>query len=458
MDPHQSADNLNTDDLLITFRETQQMLLRKIYSFKALYLWGSSCTGKTMTITTVLSEKDACFILVNCVELFSQNLIFNHIINDFYTDILAQPPPELSCKIGNNISLFYNLLDKALQTAIEFEPNFKLHIIFKNCERLTKLSSNNDLLSFILLLPEKIVNDKSRISIVLISKQPFDNLANNGELASYRPIEINFPNYKKDEFIELIKDCRVCDSNNNNTNTENQNESEKTLFNDPQSLDFHYNNFCKYVVYGTIVVKTDLREIIQYSKDLWPVYKEICVKYRDEQSRWRHFQRYIEGMFENTKKQGTGNETIQLPYLSKFLLIAAYICSFNPPKTDVRFFCRDSGRLTKKQKTLNKTAVTKLKREESLHLLGPKIFNKERWFNIFEAILPPNTYYRGSLYLEAVVSSLCNMELILAQKNNNIAMAVSDRYIVNVNFEMAEKLANSVNFGNLSEYLWDKQN
>lgn len=33
----------------------------------------------------------------------------------------------------------------------------------------------------------------------------------------------------------------------------------------------------------------------------------------------------------------------ELPRLTKFLLIAAFLASFNPTKDDMRFFSRDSG-------------------------------------------------------------------------------------------------------------------
>lgn len=186
---------------LIKFRETQHQLLNQIITYPSLYIWGSSCTGKTMTTTTVLTDHNHPFILVNCIELFSPNLIFNHIINDIYEEILNQNTPEMATKIGNNISLFTSLLQDAIDSVTKnFDPNFTVHIIFKNAERLINLSS--DLLPFILLLPEKT---NFKINVVLISKLPYDNLAISGELSSHRPVVLNFPNYKKEEFVSLLR-------------------------------------------------------------------------------------------------------------------------------------------------------------------------------------------------------------------------------------------------------------
>ena len=40
---------------------------------------------------------------------------------------------------------------------------------------------------------------------------------------------------------------------------------------------------------------------------------------------------------------------MELPYYSKFLLIASYIASYNPPKTDKRFFMKHHGKQRKTQ-------------------------------------------------------------------------------------------------------------
>jgi hypothetical protein len=39
--------------------------------------------------------------------------------------------------------------------------------------------------------------------------------------------------------------------------------------------------------------------------------------------------------------------TVELPFYSKFLMIAAYLASYNPQKTDKRFFVKHHGKQRK---------------------------------------------------------------------------------------------------------------
>jgi origin recognition complex subunit 5 len=50
--------------------------------------------------------------------------------------------------------------------------------------------------------------------------------------------------------------------------------------------------------------------------------------------------------------------TVELPFYSKYLLIAAYLASHNPAKTDRQFFCKTAAKkMTKRAKVAAKTGV-----------------------------------------------------------------------------------------------------
>ena len=73
--------------------------------------------------------------------------------------------------------------------------------------------------------------------------------------------------------------------------------------------------------------------------------------------------------------------TIELPFYSKFLLIAAFLASYNPAKSDKRFFVKHHG---KQRKT-----VSSMRTKEKLNsqLTGPKPFPLERLLAIFYNIV-----------------------------------------------------------------------
>ena len=50
--------------------------------------------------------------------------------------------------------------------------------------------------------------------------------------------------------------------------------------------------------------------------------------------------------------------TVELPFYSKYLLIAAYLASHNPAKTDRQFFCKTTAKkMSKRAKVAAKTGV-----------------------------------------------------------------------------------------------------
>ena len=72
---------------------------------------------------------------------------------------------------------------------------------------------------------------------------------------------------------------------------------------------------------------------------------------------------------------------IELPFYSKFLLIAAFLASYNPAKSDKRFFVKHHG---KQKKTLSSI---KAKEKLNSQLTGPKPFPLERLLAIFYNIV-----------------------------------------------------------------------
>ncbi|KAH8820605.1 origin recognition complex subunit 5 C-terminus-domain-containing protein [Xylogone sp. PMI_703] len=89
----------------------------------------------------------------------------------------------------------------------------------------------------------------------------------------------------------------------------------------------------------------------------------------------------------HTKQLGVGT---QLPYFSRLLLVAAYLSSFNPPRTDQILFMKAAA--AKRKKKGGGTALAKSKpgvsksRKLSRKLLGPQVFVLERMLAIFHAI------------------------------------------------------------------------
>jgi origin recognition complex subunit 5 len=71
--------------------------------------------------------------------------------------------------------------------------------------------------------------------------------------------------------------------------------------------------------------------------------------------------------------------SFDLPYYAKFVLIAAYLASYNPAKADRRLFVKNHGKERKKKR--------KPQKKQAEQLLGPKPFPLDRLLAIFYAII-----------------------------------------------------------------------
>ena len=71
---------------------------------------------------------------------------------------------------------------------------------------------------------------------------------------------------------------------------------------------------------------------------------------------------------------------IDLPYMSKFLLFAAFFASYNPARFDVRFFSKGKDNGASKRQSQNGSKIRQ-------QLLGPKTFPVERMLAIFYSLI-----------------------------------------------------------------------
>jgi len=135
--------------------------------------------------------------------------------------------------------------------------------------------------------------------------------------------------------------------------------------------------------------------------------------------------------------------SIELPFYSKFLLIAAFLASYNPAKSDKRFFVKHHG---KQRKTL-----TTMKSKEKLNsqLTGPKPFPLERLLAIFYNVVDEQVNPTANIYSQ--ISSLVKLQLLTA-----IGLDLMDqpKYKCNVSLDFVRTVARTVQF-DVYKYLYD---
>merc|ERR1711874_634082 len=135
--------------------------------------------------------------------------------------------------------------------------------------------------------------------------------------------------------------------------------------------------------------------------------------------------------------------TIELPFYSKFLLIAAFLASYNPAKSDKRFFVKHHG---KQRKT---ASSIRTKEKLNSQLTGPKPFPLERLLAIFYNIVEEQVNPTANIYSQ--VTSLVRLQLLTAI---GLEMMDQPKYKCNVSMDFVRTVAKTVQF-DVYKYLYD---
>ncbi|CAH2285381.1 origin recognition complex subunit 5 [Pelobates cultripes] len=134
---------------------------------------------------------------------------------------------------------------------------------------------------------------------------------------------------------------------------------------------------------------------------------------------------------------------VELPYYSKFLLIAAYLASFNPARTDKRFFLKHHGKI-------KKTDFSKKHEKTSNHLLGPKPFPLDRLLAILYSIVDSRVAPTANIFSQ--ISSLVTLQLLTLVGHDDQLDA--PKYKCTVSLDFMRAVARTVNF-DIIRYLYD---
>lgn len=135
---------------------------------------------------------------------------------------------------------------------------------------------------------------------------------------------------------------------------------------------------------------------------------------------------------------------VELPFHSKFLLIASYLASYNPAKSDKRFFMKHHG-------SVKKRAPTKRSKEKlSSQLTGPKAFTLDRMMAIFYSIVEDDV--RPSANISSQISTLVSLQFLTQVGGNDMLDCPKYKCIIGLDF--VAQLAKQVQF-EIHRYLVD---
>ncbi|KAI4139840.1 MAG: hypothetical protein LQ340_007964, partial [Diploschistes diacapsis] len=176
------------------------------------------------------------------------------------------------------------------------------------------------------------------------------------------------------------------------------------------------------------------------------------------------------------QKQRPAPPSMELSYYTRYLLLAAYLASHNPPRTDQTFFSKSSERARKRRRKKNTSASAAAAttnnnnnknnatgtpsttargrpakyRKLSRRLLGPQPFGLERWLAVFHAIVPDGAP-GGAADVLTQVASLGALRMVVKSGGGSAgaagdALGEAGRWRVNVGWEFVQQVAKGLRF------------
>ncbi|KAF5304948.1 hypothetical protein FQA39_LY09422 [Lamprigera yunnana] len=345
-----------------------------------IYIYGSSSTGKTAIVKSFLSTLKITNAYINLVECYSSKILYESILNqlsDHKIDVFKAQP---YARCDNIMEFIFNLKKCNLENNLN-----QTVIVLDKAERLRNM--DNNLLASFMRLGE--ISELS-ISVIFISEIVFEKYYYKN--CTLTPIKLHFPQYSKEELVNILA------LNFDSAKDLTENNCQLKI-----SHDFYTNyiNFFLSVFYRACRDVSELRYVskLNFVKYCEPIIKGNC-KLEDSMELWRHIVPVLKASLEilylrihsvndelkqidNTQANKMSSfaskenlvQSLELPLYGKYLLIAAYLASYNPAKEDKRLFVKHHGKKTKRKTDIN----AKNKVSEKLNTqLGPKQFTFDR--------------------------------------------------------------------------------
>ncbi|ORX56726.1 hypothetical protein DM01DRAFT_1382179 [Hesseltinella vesiculosa] len=454
----------------------------------SIFVYGHASSGKTSVVMSVLKDKlcESEYAYVNCVENHSPRMIFERALNAW-----CNWTPSFSNQYNNvcrvdSIHRFVKIIHRGVDVkkvgrtvAYPIGKRSTHYLVLDRAERLRDMAPS--LLPSLLRLSEL---SQRNVCVILISTVVFEKFRVKG--GSYEPMFIRFSDYTKEDIIRILQ----LDFNNMNRQVtiKKQNDDAEDGGDKVVALDDAFFTAYVELIYSIFSHNCkNLNELRYFSALLLPLYikpiQEGEVNMEETSKLFKHAQPYFaeatDKLFlreissaewtketerldleENENKRvgaflshtrTTGKGEFDLPYYTKFLLIAAYLASYNPIKFDRRYFTRiGEERSKKKGGGTRKGRVDRTGGKMRQQLLGPMAFTVQRLLAIFYNIVDDSV--SNSIDVQLQISSLTSLRLLI--RTTSMDKLDEPKYKCNVSFEFICNIAKQVQF-ELDKYLYD---
>uniref|UniRef100_A0A8C5DRF1 Orc1-like AAA ATPase domain-containing protein n=1 Tax=Gouania willdenowi TaxID=441366 RepID=A0A8C5DRF1_GOUWI len=431
--PGYADEKLQRVEQLIPCRELQAGMLVSLmgqpqhYSYPSIFIYGHRASGKSHVLHILMKELELPHAAVSCVECVSAALLYERVLTSFFGRSAASFLPR-----SPSLSEFVRLYRHQRSQSPAEQTRY---IVMEKAELLRDADAN--LLPALLRLQE-LVDDN--ITVILLSEIVWEKFRPN--TGCFEPLLLHFPDYSKGELQQILS-------------TDSHPSYSAELYSS-------YINILLGVFYS---VCRDLRELRHLAALNFNKFCEPLTEGKETHKLWRNIEPHLKKamqtvyirevsslqweQMQQTEDEGgalrglSAHTHVELPYYSKFLLIAAYLASYNPARTDKRFFVKHHGKI-------RKTNFLKKNEKTSNHLLGPKPFALDRLLAIFYSVVDSRVAPTASIFSQ--ISSLVTLQLLTQISHTDQLDA--PKYKCSISLDFISAVSRTVNF-DIVKYLYD---
>lgn len=142
------------------------------------------------------------------------------------------------------------------------------------------------------------------------------------------------------------------------------------------------------------------------------------------------------------------DRTHELPYYAKWLLIAAYLASFNPGRLDALYFMKSTEKKRRKKGGGTGRSGGRVSQQRKIprQLLAPSAFTLDRLLAILHAILPHDL--RSTIDVYTQIATLTGLRLLSRSGGlgSSDPLEPGGKWRVAVSWEFVQALARSLKF------------
>lgn len=427
----------------IVGRQKQIELLANLFgekhemSLPSLFIYGHTGSGKSFVTSKILEELQSNVVTINCVECYCQKVLYEQLLQKVSTLTVAHGVHMDHTKCDNMNDFVKHLTASVKEQKIEDET---LYIILDKAEKLRDMEAH--ILPAFLRLQEFT---ELNICVIFLTEIIWEKFRSNTGMCE--PYTVSFPDYTKEEIFDIL--CLDCP---------------------PEYSKEFYASYVSLFLSVFFYVCRDLNEIRHLATLNFPKFEEPIKKgeatVNDTRKLWKniepHLKRALQTVYlrevsssqwEKIQQENIAGQEVlvpslhsrcylELPFYSKYLLIASYLASYNPAKSDRRFFSKRCDKI--------KGSIKKKNERKSNHLLGPKIFTMDRLLAIFYSIVEGRVASSANLFMQ--ISSLVTLHL-LTQVSSDDPLELP-KYKCLVSLDTIKSISRTVNF-EILRYLYD---